>query len=240
MNAVHTIRLGTRGKPEESRAAILKAAVAEFAREGVAGARTDAIARSARVNKALLYYYFKDKEALYQAVLDDVFRGVRTAIHSALSQPLPPRQRLTAYLCAHFDYIASHPLYPRIVHAEFLRAGRDPSRLQAVAKQYFRPIFAELSSLLREGAQSGDFRRVDPIHFVPSMIAVITFYFLTAPIMKVMAGFDPTSPERIAERRRAVVDLISNALFTPSTRANQSSRQVRRIASKGRTHERTQ
>src|ERR1700680_1247946 len=152
MVAARPIRLGTRGKPEESRAAILKAAVAEFAREGVAGARTDAIARSARVNKALLYYYFKDKEALYQAVLDEVFCGVRLAIHQALSQQLPSRERLTAYVRAHFDYIASNPLYPRIVHAEFLRAGRDPSRLQGVAKQYFRPVFSDLSSLLKEGA----------------------------------------------------------------------------------------
>src|SRR5215831_16286335 len=89
-------RLGTRGKPEQSRAAILKAAVREFAREGVAGARTDAIARSAGVNKALLYYYFKDKEALYQAVLDEVFIGARTAIENALSQNLRPRKRLVA------------------------------------------------------------------------------------------------------------------------------------------------
>src|SRR5438045_4380445 len=86
MATAKTMRLGTRGKPEQSRAAILKAAVREFAREGVAGARTDAIARSAGVNKALLYYYFKDKEALYQAVLDEVFSGVRSAIQNALSQ----------------------------------------------------------------------------------------------------------------------------------------------------------
>jgi TetR/AcrR family transcriptional regulator len=214
MAVARTIRLGTRGKPEESRAAILKAAVREFAREGVAGARTDAIARSAGVNKALLYYYFKDKEALYEAVLDEVFSGVRTAIHSALSQSLTPRDRLMAYVRAHFDYIASNPLYPRIVHAEFLRAGRDPSRLQGVAKQYFRPVFSDLSSLLKEGAASGDFRRVDPIQFIPSMIAVITFYFITAPIMRVMAGFDPMSPARIAARRAAVIDFISTALFT--------------------------
>jgi TetR/AcrR family transcriptional regulator len=214
MAVARTIRLGTRGKPEESRAAILKAAVSEFAREGVAGARTDAIARSARVNKALLYYYFKDKEALYQAVLDEVFSGVRAAIHQALFQQFPPRERLTAYVRAHFNYIASNPLYPRIVHAEFLRAGRDPSRLQGVAKQYFRPIFSELSSLLKEGAASGDFRRVDPIHFIPSMIAVITFYFITAPIMKVMTGLNPMSPEFVAERRAAVTDFISAALFT--------------------------
>ena len=214
MAVARTIRLGTRGKPEESRAAILKAAVGEFAREGVARARTDAIARSAGVNKALLYYYFRDKEALYQAVLDEVFSGVRSAIHQALSQQLPPRERLQAYVRAHFDYIASNPLYPRIVHAEFLRAGRDPSRLQGVAKQYFRPIFSELSSLLKEGAASGDFRGVDPIHFIPSMIAVITFYFITAPVMKVMTGFDPMSRARVAERRAAVIDFISAALFT--------------------------
>lgn len=216
MTLAHPIRLGTRGQPEESRAAILKAAVQEFAREGVAGARTDAIARSAGVNKALLYYYFKDKEALYQAVLDDVFSGVRVAVQGALSQDLFPRERLKAYVRAHFDYIASNPLYPRIVHAEFLRAGRDPSRLQRVAKQYFQPIFVNIAALLREGEEAGDFRAVDPLHFIPSMVSVIVFYFITAPIMKVMAGRDPMSQESLAQRRAAVIDFISAALFTPT------------------------
>src|SRR5579859_3217338 len=150
-------RLGTRSQPEQSRAAILQAAVREFAREGVAGARTDAIAHSAGVNKALLYYYFKDKEALYQSVLDEVFAGVRAAIHHALSRNLPPKERLCAYVRAHFDYIASHPLYPRIVHAEFLTASKDPSRLQRVAKEYFRPVFGEIAKLLNEGIEAGDF-----------------------------------------------------------------------------------
>src|SRR5216683_2175658 len=214
MHAVRTIRLGTRGRPEESRAAILKAAVREFAQEGVAGARTEAIARSAGVNKALLYYYFKDKEAIYRAVLDQVFGGVRAAIHKALSQDLPPREELASYVCAHFDYIASNPLYPRIVQAEFLRAGRDPSRLQRIAKKYFRPVFLEISALLKAGAQSGDFRPVNPIHFIPSMISVIVFHFNTAPIMKLMTGADPMSPARLVERRAAVLDFISAALFT--------------------------
>ena len=213
--AVASNRLGTRRQPEQSRAAILEAAVREFAREGVAGARTDAIARSAGVNKALLYYYFKDKEALYQAVLDEVFSGVRSAIEEALSQDLAPRERLAAYVRAHFDYIASNPLYPRIVHAEFLRAGKDPSRMQRVAKQYFQPIFVNLAALLKEGDESGDFRPVNPVQFIPSMISVIVFYFVTAPILKVMIGADPTSPEILADRRAAVVDFISSALFVP-------------------------
>jgi TetR/AcrR family transcriptional regulator len=215
MKAMARSRFGTRGRPEQSRAAILKAAVREFAREGVAGARTDAIARSAGVNKALLYYYFEDKEAIYRAVLDEVFSGMRATIHEALSQKLSPREKLVSYVCAHFNYIASHPLYPRIVQAEFLRAGRDPGRLERIAKQYFRPVFLEISGLLEEGAQSGDFRSVNPVHFIPSMISVIVFYFNTAPIMKLMTGGDPMSAERLAERRTAVVDFISAALFVP-------------------------
>jgi len=224
MTITRTVRLGTRGRPEESRAAILNAAVHEFAQEGVAGARTDAIARSAGVNKALLYYYFKDKEAIYRAVLDQVFGGVRAAIHNALSQELPPREKLASYICAHFDYIASNPLYPRIVQAEFLRAGRDPSRLQRIAKEYFRPVFLEISALLEAGAKSGDFRHVDPLHFIPSMISVIVFYFNTAPIMKLMTGSDPMSPARLAERRAAVVDFISAALLVPERAAGKGER----------------
>src|SRR5919109_5564125 len=97
-------RLGSRGQPEESRTAILQAAIREFSREGIAGARTDAIARAARVNKALLYYYFKDKESLYGAVLDEVFGGLTTTVMKVLTQELPPREKILLYAGAHFDY----------------------------------------------------------------------------------------------------------------------------------------
>src|ERR1700693_5203842 len=100
-------RFGTRGQPEESRAAILKAAVGEFAEHGIAGARTDAIARAAHVNKALLYYYFKDKDALYEAVLDQVFSGMRAQVAPLLEGTLPPRQKVLNYVGAYFDSIAA-------------------------------------------------------------------------------------------------------------------------------------
>ena len=142
-------RLGSRGRPEESRAAILQAAVAEFSREGVAGARTDAIAHAAGVNKALLYYYFKDKDRLYAAVLDQVFGGLKRTIDEALSNQLPPREKLLAYVGAHFDYIASHPLYPRIVQGEMMRAAHGSApQLARVAKQYFIPLFHKVAAVI--------------------------------------------------------------------------------------------
>jgi len=205
---------GSRGRPAESRAAILNAAVLEFARDGVAGARTDAIARSARVNKALLYYYFKDKQALYGAVLDQVFGGLAATVLETLSRDLPPREKLLAYAGAHFDYIASHPLYPRIVQSEMMSANRGSAKhLERIVKQYFRPLFGRLSELIREGVESGEFRPVDPFHFIPSMIAMIVFYFTNIPVMRLMTSTDPLVPERIAQRRAAVLDYLSAALF---------------------------
>ncbi len=209
-------RLGSRGRPEQSRAAILHAAVQEFSREGIGGARTDAIARSARVNKALLYYYFKDKEALYGAVLDQVFGGLMAFVGEVLSRDLPPREKILAYAGAHFDYIASHPLYPQIVQGEMMRAGRGrATQFERIVKQYFRPLFSKVASVLRAGQASGEFREVDPLQFIPSMIAIIVFYFTSAPVMRVMTGKDPMSPERVAARRAAVLDFISAALFQP-------------------------
>jgi TetR/AcrR family transcriptional regulator len=218
-------RLGSRGRPEESRAAILQAAVAEFSREGIAGARTDAIARSARVNKALLYYYFKDKEAIYGAVLDQVFGGLAQAIQKALSQDLPPREKLLAYVGAHFDYIASHPQYPPIVQGEMSRAGRGRSRqFERITRQYFQPLFSRVGALLEQGIAAGEFRPVDPKDFIPSMIAVIVFYFSSAPVFRMISGTDPMSSSRIAQRREAVLDFISAALFRQGDQRSQGGR----------------
>jgi TetR/AcrR family transcriptional regulator len=207
-------RLGSRGRPEESRAAILQAAVREFSREGVAGARTDAIARAAGVNKALLYYYFTDKETLYSAVLDQVFEGLTQSIQKALSSDLPPREKLLAYVGAHFDYIASHPLYPRITQGEMMRAARGKApHLQRIAKQYFIPLFRKVAAVIEQGQATGDFRPVDPLHFVPSMIAIIVFHFTNAPVLRMVGKVDPYAPELIAARRASVLDFISAALF---------------------------
>ncbi len=207
-------KLGSRGRPEQSRTAILRAAVQEISREGLAGARIDSIARSAGVNKALLYYYFQDKDALYSAVLDQVFGGLTAAVLEALSLQLPPRERLLAYVKAHFDYIAGHPQYPRIVQDEMMRAShKGTAQLERIVQQYFRPLFVKLATLLAEGRATREFRAVDPYHFIPSMISVITFYFTSAPVTRAMRGGDPFAPERLRERRAAVLDFISAALF---------------------------
>ena len=208
-------RLGSRGKPEESRAAILEAAIREFAREGVAGARTDAIAKAAKVNKALLYYYFRDKDALHDAALEQVFRERDAVLMPILHENTPPGEKLLRYVGAFFDFLAGHPHYREMVQREMFML---PRRVQAqrMVKNYMKPLFEELLKLFHDGIATGVFRPVDPMQFIPSMAAVVVHYFGTAPFIKLMTQQDPLSPERIAARRAAVLDFISAALFQPT------------------------
>jgi hypothetical protein len=85
--------------------------------------------------------------------------------------------------------------------------------VQRVAREYMLPIFKRLGEVLRQGVEAGEFRPLDPVHFVPSMVALVVFYFSSAPVMKSLLKFDPLSPERIAERRAFVLDFVSAALF---------------------------
>jgi TetR/AcrR family transcriptional regulator len=209
-----TSKMGTRGQPAASRAAILRAAAEEFAEHGIAGARTEAIAREARVNKALLYYYFRDKETLYGAVLDNAFSGLKATVFRVLDSDLPPREKIMTYVGTYFDFIASNQVYPKLMQREMMRAreGHSP-HIEKLVKNYFQPIYARVGELLRKGVAEGEFRKIDPAHFIPSMVAMIIFYFSSAPLMQKIVRFNPLAPERIAERRAAVLDFISAALF---------------------------
>ena len=211
-----TSKMGTRGQPAASRAAILRAAAEEFAEHGIAGARTEAIAREARVNKALLYYYFKDKETLYGAVLDNAFSGLKATVFRVLDSDLPAREKIMTYAGTYFDFIASNQVYPRLMQREMMRAreGHSP-HIEKLVKNYLQPIYARVGELLRKGIAEGEFRKIDPAHFIPSMVAMIIFYFSSAPLMQKIVRFNPLAPERIAERRTAVLDFISAALFRP-------------------------
>ena len=79
-----------------------------------------------------------------------------------------------------------------------------------------------MGELLHKGIAEGEFRKVDPAHFIPSMVAMIVFYFSSAPVMQRIVRFNPLTPERIAERRAAVLDFISAALFLARSRVTSS------------------
>jgi len=215
---------------EQSKQAILEAALEEFATRGIDGARTESIAKTARVNIALVYYYFKNKEQLYLTVLEQIFAELNRRVMAALDCCDSSREAILAYLQTHFDYLAESPLRPRMILQEYVRSDRGASPFEKLLKKYIGPVHARVGEVLTEGIRSGEFRDVDVKHFQFSMSGLTTMYFISANKIQQLTGIDPLSPEQLTKRRKAVADFVSAALFAQPASAPTTHKRTRKNA----------
>lgn len=197
-------------RSERSRAAILAAAERLFAGAGLAGARTEGIAAEAGVNKALLYYYFKSKDALYEAVLEKHAREFYERATAILDSGGRPGEIVLAYVGMHFDFAAARPNYPVLIQRLSMSGGRPLERL---ARKYSAPLARRLLEVIERGIRSGEFRRVSPQHVLMSLAALTGFYFVMAPLTRTILKFDPYSAGNIRRRRSEVLEFIRHGLF---------------------------
>jgi AcrR family transcriptional regulator len=203
------------GKAANAKPTILRAAVEEFAEQGFAGARMDAIAQAAGVNIALVFYYFKSKDLLYKAALEEILSDWRTRVLDAIEAAPSPRARLLAYIETYFDFaLAESPARLRLVHQEILRQGRSISpHLTKLAQKYVKPIHQALRQVIRDGIAARDFAPFDPEHFVYSINGMMSSYFVSSSVIRVLSGHDPWSRKSIEARRREVLRFIERALL---------------------------
>jgi TetR/AcrR family transcriptional regulator len=196
---------------------ILAAAEQAFAERGLAGARTDQIARAAKVNKALLYYYFKSKDELYGAVLDSLFQKQRASIEAARAQSAslphaskPHQNAILAFIAGFMDFATHHPNYVRLMQRQVMTRG---PHFDYIIKTYWEPSFSRLLKTVEDGISVGEFRAVDPAQAVITLISITIFYFTAAPVLREKLGGDLLQPRAVATRRQAVFDFLEHGLF---------------------------
>jgi TetR/AcrR family transcriptional regulator len=195
---------------------ILSAAEEHFAAQGIAGARTDQIAAAAHANKAMLYYYFGDKRRLHRAVLENLFRQLRTGVYSKPNKSGSPKENLRSFVSGYFDFLATHPNYPRLVQREAMGKTRN---FEWIVREYLRPFYGQLTRTIERAVASGEVRRIDPYHAAFTIIGMITSYFAAAPILGEVAGRNLLSPGAIEERKAAVLDFIDHGLMRAGARS---------------------
>ena len=212
-------------KALNARPAILEAAIEEFAEQGFAGARMDSIAKAAGVNIALLFYYFKSKDLLYKAALEEILSSWSSRVLTTLEAPQSLPGKLLSYVNTYFEFaLHESPSWLRLVHQEVLRQGRSTSpHLIKLAQKYIKPVHLALRKIVREGIEAGDFHALDPEHFVYSMNGMMNSYFVSSSVIRILSSHDPWSKKGIEMRRREVTKLIQLALLKPAAKAENSS-----------------
>lgn len=223
MRQKNTIRTRSR----QTRNTILRAGIKEFSEHGAAGARTEAIAAASGVNKALLHYYFKSKDGLYKAVLQTVFGGVLEQSLAVLESKASSGERLLRWNLQHFDRMVAHREYQSLMQQEMIRVRQgDSGSLPLLVRTFFRPAIQKMLAVIEEGVDSGELCDMEPLQIAYSLFGVNASYFMSAPIMRLAASFEPFSPASLDRRRKASLTFLGHALFVNRTHGNAVAQRI--------------
>ena len=161
----------------DSRARLLTAAATEFAARGFAGASVDRIAEAARVNKAMIYYHFASKAALYREILRDMFQAVGNRARAAAASPLDPARKVGLFIEAIAAEAEARPHFPPIWFREIAEGG---AHLDAAVVRDISGVVQALVAIADEGARSGRFKPVNPLVVHAGIVAPLLLHFASA------------------------------------------------------------
>jgi TetR/AcrR family transcriptional regulator len=201
-------------RADQTRARILEAATNEFSANGLAGARTERIAEAAGVNKALLYYYFRSKQELYNAALEELAEQVVSSGLSAMSLECSAGERLVHFALNHFDRIHTRRTFQSLMQQEMIRLHRgEENAVAPLVEKIFKPMMLRFREAFAEGQGTHELIRVDDMQMIYAAFGANVFYFLSGPVMGLLMEFDPFEPDALAFRRKAAVEYLGQTIF---------------------------
>ena len=154
--------------PGATRAAVFAAAADAFSRRGFDGVTVDHIARVARVNKAMIYYHFDDKLALYREIVREILREGAARVTAIAESPDPPAQKIARFVEAFAGLTDTKPYLPTLMVREIAEGA---PHLDTDTLAIMRTVFMNFARILQEGQQHGAFRPVHPVLAYLSIIA---------------------------------------------------------------------
>lgn len=168
---------------------ILEAAEEEFLIKGYDGARTTSIAEKAGVTHAMLHYYFRTKEQLFERIVAKISAIVVQTIIVAMGDPQKPvMDRIKSGIASHFDLIASHPLLPRFFLNEIVLRPERYHLLHADLKQKLTALYTQLQMDLDRAAARGEMEAIDVRMLLVSVVSLNVFPFITLPFARLLLG----------------------------------------------------
>jgi AcrR family transcriptional regulator len=198
---------------DSTRAIILDAALKEFSRLGLSGARIDAIAAESGLNKGMIYYHFGSKDGLYIAALEESYRRFRQIEGTlAIDEDIPAEPALRRLVGASFDFHAAHPDFIRMVMSENINQGefiRKIPQLRAINHS----AITVLERLCARGIAEGVFRAdVDPVDLHMSISALSFYNVSNRHTFSFIFDRDLGAQAVHAARRDVVIDTILRAV----------------------------
>lgn len=203
-------------KKDNTEEKILEAAKNVFVTKGMEGARMQEIADKAGINKALLHYYFRTKERLFEAILSEIIKVAFPKLSGILQSDKSIVTKIEEVVDAYIDLLIRHPFIPAFILKEI---NRDPSGLFKMVVKYgfnLQGIFDQI----QQAMDRGEIKTMRPQHLAINVVSLCVFPFAVKPILRyvVFKENEQEIKDFYAERAEAVKKFVIDAIvITPRT-----------------------
>lgn len=198
-------------KKDNTEDKILNAAQTVFIHKGMDGSRMQEIADKAGINKALLHYYFRTKQKLFEAIFKNVFGQIFPNLKAFILSESPIEEKLGVFIEKYIELLMNNPFLPSFILKEI---HRDPEFLASIIKsQGLNP--QEIFVMFEKEMEAGNIRKMDPRELMINILGLSIFPFAAKPLMKVMF-FDNNKRaynDFLIQRKTSVKEFILNSIL---------------------------
>lgn len=190
---------------------IYEAARKVFLKKGLVGARMQEIADEAGINKALLHYYFRNKEKLFEGIFNEVIMRLSTGIQKILKLDLNVLDKFKEFVNIYIEILLENRYLPLFVLNEM---NHNPDKFMEIFKDRMAVHIRKFMGQIQEEIDKGYIRAVNPVHFFFNVLSLIIFPFAVHPLMMKIAGDNLISETDtfLLERKKEIHFFIENAL----------------------------
>ena len=169
-------------KKDNTEQKILDAAQLVFIKKGMDGSRMQEIADEAKINKALLHYYFRSKQKLFEAIFKKVFSTAFPKIKSLMLSDLPIEEKIGLFVDKYIDLLLKNPYLPGFILKEI---NRDPDFFASIIQnQGINP--REIFAMFEREMDAGNIRKMDPRDLMVNIIALSIFPIAAKPLLRII------------------------------------------------------
>lgn len=181
---------------------LLKCAEEEFLEKGYTNTKTTEIAKRAGVTHAMLHYYYRTKENLFERVLQNKLEDMVGMFSLTLKQDLPFPEKLKQAIEEHFDYIAANPQFPSFIFNEILPNESAKEQFIELIKPRAKELIENLSKGIQEELRKGTIKDVKPFDLLYTIISLNIFSFVAMPVFEGVLELAPAEYTTFMEHRK--------------------------------------
>ena len=189
-------------KTENTELEILEAAKHIFQQKGMDGARMQEIADKANINKALLHYYYRSKQMLFEAVFKSAFSLLAPQLNKVLNDDSPLFQKIENFTENYVSFVIKHPYLPNFVIQELTR---NPDFIQTLRAQPNFPSMGKFTNQVLESIEKGEIREIKAEQLLINILSLNIFPFIGKPLLMALINVDKEKYNQILLARKTEV-----------------------------------